>query len=322
MIKNLIREKLLRPKTPRHLKKRQRVLPNADKEILECSLRKNFFSQNEDGYLKSALGVNDLNDHLTGRLQSDRATIVPWLDNVMKLDGKHILEIGCGTGASTIAFAEQGAQLIGIDVDSLAIKDAKVRCKLYDLDVELKICNATDIEKLFPKKQFDMIVFYASLEHMTYQERIASLSSAWSLLGSSGILAIIETPNRLWHFDSHTSILPFFHWLPDEIAMEYSKMSMRENFNKGFSAQLSDEYTDFMRWGRGMSYHEIELAIDNIDLKESIDSYASFERKQRFLSWLKWRVSKDRSYQAILSMQNPALHHGFFQSYLNLTIKK
>ncbi len=272
MIKTFIRETLLRPKTPRHLKKRQRFLPNADKENLEHSLRKNFFSKNEDGYLKSPLGINDLNDHLIGRLQSDRATIVPWLDSVKKLDGKHILEIGCGTGASTIAFAEQGAQLTAIDVDSLAIKDAKVRCKLYDLNVEFKICNATDIEKLFPQKQFDMIVFYASLEHMTYPERIASLSSAWSLLGSSGILAIIETPNRLWHFDSHTSLLPFFHWLPDEIAMEYSKMSVRKLFNKGFSTQVNDEYTNFMRWGRGMSYHELELAISDIDLKKSINS--------------------------------------------------
>jgi len=322
MIKTFIRETLLRPKTPRHLKERQRLLSSTDKEILEHSLRNNFFSKNEDDYMKSALGINDLNDHLIGRLQSDRATIVPWLDSVKKLDGKYILEIGCGTGASTIALAEQGAQLTGIDVDSLAIQDAKVRCILYGLNVEFNICNATDIEKLFPQKQFDMVIFYASLEHMTYPERIASLSSAWNLLGSNGILAIIETPNRLWHFDSHTSLLPFFHWLPDEIAMEYSTKSGRKLFNKGFSAQANDDYTNFMRWGRGMSYHELELAIGDIDLKGSINSYADFERKQRLLSWLKWRISTDRSYQTILSMQNTALHSGFFESYLNLTIRK
>lgn len=322
MIKNLIRETLLQPKTPQHLKKRQRFLSSADKEKLAHSLRENFFSKNNDSYLKSSLGINDLNDHLTGRLQADRCSIIPWLDNVMKLDGKHILEIGCGTGASTIALAEQNANLIGIDVDSLAVKDAKVRCKLYDLNVEFKLCNAVDIEKLFSHKKFDMIIFYASLEHMTYSERIASLSSAWSLLGCGGILAIIETPNRLWHFDSHTSILPFFHWLPDDLAMEYSKMSSRESFNKGFSTQISDEYTRFMRWGRGMSYHELELAISDIDLKESINCHANFIRNQRFLSWLKWRISKDHSYQTILSKQNPALHHAFFQPYLNLTIKK
>ena len=322
MIKSIIRETLLLPKIPQHLKNRQRVLSSADKEKLEHSLRENFFSKNKDSYLNSSIGSKDLNDHLTGRLEADRSSVIPWLDSVMRLDAKRILEIGCGTGASTIALAEQGANLIGIDVDSLAIRDAKTRCKLYDLNVEFHLCNAVDIELLFSHKQFDMIIFYASLEHMTYHERIASLSSAWNLLGSGGVLAIIETPNRLWYFDSHTSNLPFFHWLPDELAMEYSKMSSRESFNKGFSTQASDDYTKFMRWGRGMSYHELELAISDIELKESINCLADFIRNQRFLSWLKWRISKIHSYQTILNKQNPAISHAFLESYLNLTIKK
>ena len=104
------------------------------------------------------------------------------------------------------------------------------------------------------------------------------------MLDADGVMAIIETPNRLWYFDSHTAHLPFFHWLPDDIAMKYSTRSSRELFNKGFSGQTEASYIEFMRWGRGVSYHELEIAIDNIDLKNSISCQSDFVRKQRFAS--------------------------------------
>jgi len=75
-----------------------------------------------------------------------------------------------------------------------------------------------------PTDNFNFIIFYASLEHMT------SLVNAWSLLSNNGVLCVIEAPNRLWYFDSHTSGLPFYYWLPDEIAIKYSRFSSRRKF--------------------------------------------------------------------------------------------
>ena len=52
---------------------------------------------------------------------------------------------------------------------------------------------------------------------MTHRERLRSLQVASRMLVDDGVLCIIEAPNRLWPFDSHTADLPFFHWLPDEL---------------------------------------------------------------------------------------------------------
>ena len=44
------------------------------------------------------------------RLVCDRMEVVPWLDATRSLRGVDILEIGCGTGVSTLALCEQGAR--------------------------------------------------------------------------------------------------------------------------------------------------------------------------------------------------------------------
>ena len=49
------------------------------------------------------------------RLSRDRVAVIPWLDRTRPLRGSRILEVGCGRGASTVALAEQGAELIALD---------------------------------------------------------------------------------------------------------------------------------------------------------------------------------------------------------------
>src|SRR5712692_3228494 len=67
-------------------------------------------------YLSTPEGKKNFFDHLEGRLASDRKTIIPWLDDIQALQGAAILEVGCGTGSSTVAMAEQGADVVGIDI--------------------------------------------------------------------------------------------------------------------------------------------------------------------------------------------------------------
>jgi S-adenosylmethionine-dependent methyltransferase len=100
---------------------------------------------------------------------------------------------------------------------------------------------------------------------MTYEERLLSLKAAWSLLGSGCLLAIIESPNRLWYFDDHTSNLPFYHWLPDELALEFLKRSRNYYFDPVFERFDETSQIELIRRGRGVSFHEFELALGDID---------------------------------------------------------
>ena len=47
----------------------------------------------------------------------------------INLKNLEILEIGCGTGSSSITLAEQGAKVLGIDVHLESLEVARLRSK-------------------------------------------------------------------------------------------------------------------------------------------------------------------------------------------------
>src|SRR2546426_10445367 len=89
-----------------------RALDKRKADSIESSLRRNYFARCPEGYMATDRGRDDLASHLFQRLESNRKMIVPWLDDARPLGGSSILEIGCGTGASTVALAEQGATVV------------------------------------------------------------------------------------------------------------------------------------------------------------------------------------------------------------------
>jgi S-adenosylmethionine-dependent methyltransferase len=279
------------------------------KEELKKSLLDHYFVK--DGYLDTDIGKNDLKDHMENRLHSFRYEVLPWINSIISLKKSSVLEIGCGTGSASVALAEQGCELTGIDVNDIHIKVAQKRCELYGLTANISSMNATDISQI--NKKFDLIVFSASLEHMTYDERIISLKSAWGLLNKNGFLVVIETPNRLYYFDGHSSLLPFYHWLPDQIAIQYSKFSPREAcMNSG-----SDEMR-FIRFGRGVSFHEFELAL-NIKCCD-FEVYPMQPFTRTFISNIVLGEAKYNKFMRKLGPKN--ISEGFYYSSLYIAIKK
>src|SRR5512140_3113144 len=53
------------------------------------------------------------------------------VENLRPLDGKRILDVGCGSGRFCIAFAKEGAQVIGVDFASAMIDIAKQLAKSH-----------------------------------------------------------------------------------------------------------------------------------------------------------------------------------------------
>jgi 2-polyprenyl-3-methyl-5-hydroxy-6-metoxy-1,4-benzoquinol methylase len=262
--------------------------------------------------------VNDLEDHSHKRLESDRRTVIPWLHDARPLRNRRILEIGCGTGSSTLALAEQGAIVTGVDIDKGALAVARDRLNAYGVDAELKALNATELKATFGLNFFEVIVFFACLEHMTLEERLTSLRDVWDMLPRGGLLVIVETPNRLWYFDHHTALLPFFHWLPDELAFQYSRFSPRENFNDLYRDYTSECKEHFLRRGRGMSFHELEIAIGPARQLNVVSSLSSFQGIRYGLV----RPRMDRRHKSLLMSIMPGLHEGFCDEMLYLIIAR
>lgn len=321
-MKRQIKKLLFQPDIPEELQSRFRTLDETGLERLRQSLSENFYKNSPPGFLCSEEGKRDLADHMSDTLERNRNDIIPWLNTLKKLEQASILEIGCGTGATAVALAEQGADVTAIDIDNSSIAVARDRCDIYDLNVRILEGNATEISKTFSGQKFDFIIFYASLEHMTHEERLTALADAWSMLSINGILTVIEAPNRLWYFDSHTSGLPFYNWLPDDVALKYSRFSARKQFNELSTLSSDRSYVELMRWGRGVSYHEFELAIDGIVLDQCVSCNSRFNREQKLASRIKWRFSRAGRFSSLLHSMRPDISSGFFEPYLNISIRK
>jgi 2-polyprenyl-3-methyl-5-hydroxy-6-metoxy-1,4-benzoquinol methylase len=266
-------------------------------------------------------GRADVETHVSGRLSKFRNYYVPWINSLKKIRGSSILEIGCGTGASTQALAEQGALVTGIDVDQKALDIATFRLKHSAQHADLLLLNAEHIRDHFKTKQFDMVIFFAALEHMTTDEKISSLGQAYDLLAPGGALLVLEAPNRLWFYDFHTAFLPFYLWLPEDLSIRYAIHSERSLFRNAMTPGTTP--VELARWGRGVSYHEFELAgIPAKALSATQGTFQYYLRKNRGKQLL-YSLSLNHAYKKILRKMSPAhIPASFREPFLDLCIIK
>ena len=312
------------------LRKNHRHLSELKKEQVREALRKyyfnqpiNYFAATPEEYLDRSDGTQDMFNHVDWRTDFDRSFVIPWLASVFSLPGCRILEIGCGTGASTVTLAEQGCDVTAIDVNPGNLCAARERCRIYGLEAQFLCHNATELKDVFPSGSFDLVMFFATLEHLTYPERLIAMKSTWEMQRAGGLWCVVDTPNRLWWFDNHTAFLPFYHWLPDDLAIDYAPHCDRV-FMKAYGSANRDDATrlDFARRGRGVSYHEFDLTLGesmSLDVISAMDVYV---RDSSLVMRAKWLLSQDSRYEKMLRSLGPKIHRGFYQPYLNIILRK
>jgi len=318
-IKDRIRPMLM-PRVAAQISSRFRSLSRRDLATLEAALRQHYFSSRAS--FSTPEGQALLETHLSGRLENFRRTVVPWLSHTRSLQGLNVLEIGCGTGSSTVALAEQGANVTAVDIEQKSLIVALERCRLFGLDIHFKKANADEVHRIFAGQHFDLVIFFAVLEHMLPGERLSAMKTTWDMLERDDLWCLVDTPNRLWFFDGHTSSLPFFFWLPDDLAMQYAKFSPRKNFNLRYNRIGRDSGSDLLRQGRGISYHEFTLTMGQAEDLNILSSLALFLRARNILRKILWKFSIESRHESLLVKVGPRLHRGFYQQSLDLIIKK
>ena len=86
-------------------------------------------------------------------------------------------------------------------------------------------------------------------------------------------MVVYDTPNRLHPYDMHSFRLPFYNWLPDDLALLYMSKSPRTEFMPIINSAADPRHALY-RLGRGLSYHEFDLAIGLSELEVVQDSYS------------------------------------------------
>lgn len=108
-------------------------------------------------------------------------------------NGGRVLEIGCGTGFTSLELARNGLDVTAVDLSPYSIAVAKRtlknarRLKNFG-SLAYRAGDALEIE--FPKEQYDSVVFFSSLHHMPDIGKI--LTKAHRALKSGGYLIACE----------------------------------------------------------------------------------------------------------------------------------
>ena len=84
------------------------------------------------------------------------------LAELADFEGKRVLEIGCGDGRMTWLYAEQAREVLGVDSDEEAIRDARTALpdRLADR-VEFRVADAQALD--VPRQRFDIAFLSWSL---------------------------------------------------------------------------------------------------------------------------------------------------------------
>lgn len=72
-------------------------------------------------------------------------------------DGARVLDLGCGAGRTSVALAEIGLEVVGIDLSEAMVATAREQARLAGVEVEFRAMNAMDLA--YADASFDVALF-------------------------------------------------------------------------------------------------------------------------------------------------------------------
>jgi 2-polyprenyl-6-hydroxyphenyl methylase / 3-demethylubiquinone-9 3-methyltransferase len=89
-----------------------------------------------------------------------------WIDQHASLNGKHVLDVGCGGGILADSMARRGAQVLGIDLAGKALKVAQLHAlEAQTPNLNYREVSAEDLAAEQPA-QYDVVTCMEMLEHV------------------------------------------------------------------------------------------------------------------------------------------------------------
>jgi len=139
------------------------------------------------------------------------------IKKISDLEGKRLLDVGCGDGSFTIELSSNFKEVHAIDVqqDYINSFSQKIRNQNKYILHTMSAC-----EMNFPKEYFDTVISIETIEHVS--DLTSAVSELYRVLRRGGEL-IITCPNRLFPFETHGIMIwrkriqtriPLITWIP------------------------------------------------------------------------------------------------------------
>lgn len=115
-----------------------------------------------------------------------------WIKSYVNLDGKKVVDIGCGGGILAESIAQSGADTTGIDLSEKALKVAQLHALEVGANLTYRAISAEDLAKEHAG-QYDVVTCMEMLEHVPNP---ASVVQACADLCKPGGIIFFSTLNR------------------------------------------------------------------------------------------------------------------------------
>ena len=118
-----------------------------------------------------------------------------YIDAIMSrydLNGKDVLEIGCGKGRITRDLAKHARHVVATDPDVVSVGVAQASISFRNIDFMVAAGGIPDLAD----SRFDVVIYTLSLHHVPSQEMTDSLNKAADLLKSDGVIIVLEPGDK------------------------------------------------------------------------------------------------------------------------------
>ena len=99
--------------------------------------------------------------HRYARENSELPGISEFLGN---LEGKHLLELGCGAGKMAVLLAKSGADVTAFDLSPLSVRTSRQLAALNNIDIDFAVASGENLP--FASDSFDVIFGKSILHHL------------------------------------------------------------------------------------------------------------------------------------------------------------
>jgi len=149
---------------------------------------------------------------------------------------KNVLDAACGEGFGTALLADVAQQVTGVDISEAAVKHARHRYGQHaNTTFDVADCCALP----FGDNQFDVVVSFETLEHLSGQEEM--LSEFRRVLQDDGIL-ILSSPDKAEYSDKQGFDNPYH---------------VRELYRHELESLLYSHFPAFKLLGQVLAFHSV-----------------------------------------------------------------
>ncbi|MPZ99800.1 MAG: methyltransferase domain-containing protein [Dehalococcoidia bacterium] len=145
------------------------------------------------------------------------------IERYVRLEGRRVLDLGCGLGEYVRAFSRRGATALGSDIAADRLREARQRATAQPSPPGTVAGFMAAAGEALPLRDasLDVVVLNEVIEHVADDR--ATLREVGRVLAPGG-LCILYAPNRLYPFETHGIYLrgryifgniPLVNWLPD-----------------------------------------------------------------------------------------------------------